>query len=171
MFAEDLINAYPDAKVILTNRDVDKWWTSFCNSIGSVVTSRRYRLAGYLDPQGLGAVSRLGKLIVSVILGPLVTEAEAKARFAAHYEKVRKIVPKESILEYEVAEGWKPLCAFLGKDVPALDFPHTNDAKMFRERAEATTSVIFGRFAVKMVLPCLLITGVALAMYTRADRK
>ncbi|KAJ7619022.1 hypothetical protein B0H17DRAFT_641897 [Mycena rosella] len=106
MFAEDLVAAYPGAKVILTNRDVDKWWTSFCDSIGSVVASRRYRLAAYLDPRALGTVSRLGKLIMSVILGPIVTEAGAKARFTAHYEKVRKIVPKERLLEYDVAEGW-----------------------------------------------------------------
>jgi sulfotransferase family protein len=30
-------------------------------------------------------------------------------------------------LEYRVGQGWKPLCEFLGKDVPEEDFPRADD--------------------------------------------
>ncbi|KAF8119994.1 hypothetical protein K438DRAFT_2056635 [Mycena galopus ATCC 62051] len=112
MFAEELLAAYPDAKVILTNRDPDRWWKSFTESIGVVVSSTRYRLAAFLDPQSLGKFAELSQLIRSVILGPGATEEEAKRRFTAHYGNVRKIVPKDKLLEFEVKEGWGPLCAF-----------------------------------------------------------
>ncbi|KAJ7487001.1 P-loop containing nucleoside triphosphate hydrolase protein [Mycena latifolia] len=167
-FPEDLIAAYPDAQVILTNRDPDKWWTSFTEAIGSIITSRRYRLAGYLDPHALGKVAALAMLISSVINGPGMNGEEAKVRFIAHYNKIRRIVPKERLLEYEVKEGWEPLCAFLGKDVPPVEFPRTNDTKMMRERFHATTSMIFRRFAVQTLLPCVLLTGVGFAIYVAA---
>ncbi|KAJ7139141.1 P-loop containing nucleoside triphosphate hydrolase protein [Mycena epipterygia] len=171
MFATDLVAAYPDAKVILTNRDPDNWWMSFTQSIGAAAGSRKYRLAAFLDSQGLGKVASLARLIMSVILGPTITEEGAKARFVAHYKNVREIVPKEHLLEYEVSEGWGPLCAFLGKDVPAVEFPRTNDRKMLRENFQATMNEVYWRFAVRMVLPYVLLTGVGFAIYARSSRR
>ncbi|KAJ7767687.1 P-loop containing nucleoside triphosphate hydrolase protein [Mycena metata] len=165
MFAEELLAAYPDAKVILTNRNPDRWWKSFTESIGAVVNSTRYRLAALLDPQSLGKFAELSQLIRSVILGPGGTEEEAKRRFTAHYQNVRKIVPKDQILEFEVKEGWGPLCAFLGKDVPAMDFPNTNNKKMFLAQFEGAISAIYRRFALQTLLPSFFLTGILFAIY------
>jgi hypothetical protein len=33
LFAEDLIAAYPEAKVILTTRDPEEWWKSYSSTI------------------------------------------------------------------------------------------------------------------------------------------
>ncbi|KAJ6556370.1 P-loop containing nucleoside triphosphate hydrolase protein [Mycena capillaripes] len=134
MFAADLVAAYPEAKVILTNRDPDKWWKSFSESIGAIIGSWMFRLAALLDPQGLGRAAAVGQLVVSVIIGPIMTEEGGKARFVEHYDNVRKIVPKDRLLEYEVRQGWGPLCAFLGNDVPDVPFPRTNDTQMMHER-------------------------------------
>jgi hypothetical protein len=41
-------------------------------------------------------------------------------------------VPAERLLVYEVAEGWEPLCDFLGVPVPDAPMPHLNDTKSFR---------------------------------------
>ncbi|KAJ7669602.1 hypothetical protein B0H17DRAFT_1209671 [Mycena rosella] len=64
-------------------------------------------------------------LVVPALFGPVVTEEGAKARCIEHYESLRWLVPKERLLEYEVKDGWGPLpvCAFLGKDVPAGSSP------------------------------------------------
>lgn len=35
-----------------------------------------------------------------------------------HNEYCRSVVPKDRLLEYQTGEGWKPLCDFLGKEVP-----------------------------------------------------
>ncbi|KAJ7137156.1 P-loop containing nucleoside triphosphate hydrolase protein, partial [Mycena epipterygia] len=169
IFAEDLITAYPDAKVILTNRDVDKWWISFTESIRKLGTNYAYRLAAALDPQNLGRVAKMGQLSISVLLGPVITEDSAKARFTAHYDNVRTLIPKERLLEYKVQEGWGPLCAFLGREIPGVEFPRTNDTKMFLASFEATTSGILRRFLVKRIIPCILLTGVVFAIYVKCS--
>lgn len=40
-------------------------------------------------------------------------------------------MPEERLLEYEIKEGWEPLCRFLGKEVPGEDFPRVNDTGEF----------------------------------------
>jgi hypothetical protein len=45
-----------------------------------------------------------------------------KLRYKEHYEHVRRFVPKERLLEFSMGDGWEPLCAFLGNDVPAEEF-------------------------------------------------
>jgi hypothetical protein len=42
-------------------------------------------------------------------------------------------VPADRLLEFEVAEGWEPLCDFLDRPVPDEQFPRLNDAEAFRE--------------------------------------
>ncbi|KAF2182824.1 hypothetical protein K469DRAFT_585147, partial [Zopfia rhizophila CBS 207.26] len=37
--------------------------------------------------------------------------------FRKHYAHVREVVPKERILEFDLKDGTKPLCDFIGKDV------------------------------------------------------
>ena len=47
---------------------------------------------------------------------------------------VRKLVPKERLLEYRIEDGWGPLCEFLGEDVSLLEgeeFPKGNSAEDF----------------------------------------
>jgi hypothetical protein len=46
-------------------------------------------------------------------------------------EEVKRTVPAEKLLVYEVKEGWKPLCDFLDVPVPEMPFPHINERKNF----------------------------------------
>ena len=52
-FAEDLINAYPDAKVVLVVRDIDTWYRSFEELINEYYLPI-HRILQYLDPQLIG---------------------------------------------------------------------------------------------------------------------
>ncbi|KAJ7679938.1 hypothetical protein B0H17DRAFT_1161218 [Mycena rosella] len=133
LFSADLIAAYPEAMVVLQNRNIDKWWMSYVGSIGTLHTNLGFRLAQVLDPALRKFVSAQ-RLVLSALLGPVVTEEGAKARFTDHYNGVRMLVPKERLLEYDVKDGWGPLCAFLGKDVPAGEFPRMNDTQVFTGR-------------------------------------
>jgi hypothetical protein len=56
-------------------------------------------------------------------------QTTAKKAFREHNENVRKLAKERGreVLEYEVKEGWRPLCAFLGKEVPAEGFPRKDD--------------------------------------------
>ena len=40
-FTEDLIKAYPEAKVVLVERDIDRWYQNFEEGIAKQVVSRR----------------------------------------------------------------------------------------------------------------------------------
>lgn len=50
-----------------------------------------------------------------------------KAVFREHYAMVRKLVPEDNLLEYDIKQGWGPLCKFLGHEAPNSPFPRTND--------------------------------------------
>ena len=52
----------------------------------------------------------------------------------AHNEQVKRVVPAERLLVWEVTDGWEPLCEFLEVDVPETPFPHANDRDTFLER-------------------------------------
>lgn len=53
----------------------------------------------------------------------------AREVWEGHHETVRRMVPKERLLEFKPGEelGWDRLCAFLGKEVPVgVEFPRLN---------------------------------------------
>ncbi|KAJ7106842.1 hypothetical protein C8R43DRAFT_1140400 [Mycena crocata] len=59
-------------------------------------------------------------------------------------------------------------CAFLGDDVPDVEFPHTNDTETFKKRADAATYFILRKAAKQVLLPALgvavLIGGIYAAL-------
>jgi hypothetical protein len=60
--------------------------------------------------------------------------------YRKHYADIRRTIPKERVLEYELGSGWGPLCKFLDKDVPDVPFPHLNEGQtislVFKEMAQ-----------------------------------
>ena len=53
-------------------------------------------------------------------------EDRLRAAYIKHNLYVQSIVPKENLLVWNVKDGWKPLCDFLGKPVPDCPIPHDN---------------------------------------------
>merc|ERR1712224_2716 len=50
-------------------------------------------------------------------------------QYRAHNDLVRKTVPDDRLLIFNVKEGWEPLCDFLGKEVPdGVPFPNVNES-------------------------------------------
>ncbi|USW58263.1 hypothetical protein Slin15195_G115820 [Septoria linicola] len=58
---------------------------------------------------------------------------KAKQAYVRHYKTVRESVKPELLLDFQFKDGWKPLCEFLGKEVPDVEFPRINDAASYRE--------------------------------------
>ncbi|KAJ7032612.1 P-loop containing nucleoside triphosphate hydrolase protein [Mycena alexandri] len=159
LFSEDLIAAYPEAKVILTIRDPTEWWTSY-NDLQGIWCSKRTRLAARLSPTHFGKGFTFIKRSVSLFLGSLVPEAqeeESKKRFVAHYDHVRRLLPQDRLLEYEVGEGWQTLCAFLEEPVPQGDFPRINDTEGSRKMVNSRAGRIFVRTGLQIAFLVLLI--------------
>merc|ERR1719245_296105 len=53
--------------------------------------------------------------------------------FHEHVEEVKKHVPEDKLLVFEVKQGWKPLCDFLEVPVPDSVFPRINDTEAMQE--------------------------------------
>jgi len=144
-FAEELIAAYPEAKVVILNRDVDKWYQSMTETI---LKHGRLGPLGMLrdliDWRESGQVGIMIGQEMKGLMGPGgATESNMKKFFVEYHENLRRIVPKERLLEYKVQDGYKPLCDFLGLPVPTIvvdkkeveePFPRVNEGQAFGDR-------------------------------------
>lgn len=52
--------------------------------------------------------------------------------YLRHNDYIRKVVPKDRLIEFEPSQGWEPLCEFLGQSVPDSPYPHLNDTKQMQ---------------------------------------
>ncbi len=125
-FTPELIAAYPDAQVVLNYRDPDKWLASMYATIFRVIRWRFWDLLRYTDPSLCGAWRTHTLLTWDVFCGNDYGEF-CKQKFVEHYDRIRELVPKERLLEWEVRDGWGPICEFLAKEKPGADFPMIND--------------------------------------------
>jgi len=78
-----------------------------------------------------------------------------KDAYVRHNALIRKNVPQEQLLDFQLTEGWEPLCAFLGKEVPDCPFPHANDSKEYQARGKKLGRKMMGRAARNVLLPCM----------------
>ena len=59
----------------------------------------------------------------------------AQAMYERLYDEVVETVPADQLVIWQASDGWAPLCAALGVDVPDEPFPHMNTSAEFQERA------------------------------------
>ena len=140
-FAEDLINAYPEAKVVLVVRDVDSWYQSFEGFITEYYLPI-HRALQFLDPQLIGPAARMFGYVFKDKKGFFRAgnkeelQQNTKTIYKEHYELVGRVCPKERLLKFDLKEGWGPLCAFLGKEKPDAPFPSLNERGALAERSK-----------------------------------
>lgn len=120
--------AFPDAKVIHTERDEDDWWASFSTTIGKFHT--------VLDqvplPPHLNVLfHQISKTMVAPVFGDHTDKASAIRAYRAHNARVRATIPASGLLVFNVRQGWGPLCDFLDLPVPASAFPRSNPRAEF----------------------------------------
>ncbi|KAI9496898.1 P-loop containing nucleoside triphosphate hydrolase protein [Zychaea mexicana] len=134
-FVRPLLEAYPNAKVILIERDADSWYESVKNNVIKMLEVAEAR---ELSEHGTHLIRAFEKLwLDGVLLDPkLRADAEeVKSRYKAHNAWVKEHVPQERLLALKLEEGinWDKMCAFLGKPVPAEPYPRINSSKEFNE--------------------------------------
>lgn len=140
LFWRELAQAYPEAKVLLTVRDPERWYDSASQTIfnlkGIKLNQLLMRAASPVMPEA-GAFKRMGDNVLNLTKLPFDGRFEDKAHaisvFERHNEEVKAGVPAEKLLVYEVKEGWGTLCEFLGVEVPQKPFPHLNESQNFEE--------------------------------------
>ncbi|KUI56234.1 hypothetical protein VP1G_03654 [Cytospora mali] len=129
-FASELIEAYPKAKVILTVRDPDSWHSSTSKTVYQGIKDPTSQIISHFD----WAFSLYRPMLLTLwdrlFQGDF--ENRGKEVFKSHYDMVRSLVPADRLLEYDVGQGWEPLCKFLGEDIPDMRFPYTNSSRDFQ---------------------------------------
>ena len=122
----ELAAAYPQAKVIHTVRSEGQWWKSFSNTIAALLTSS--------DPGPAPPHIRTMMEVAAQFIGPQMLGGDRETALMAYRrrtEQVRAAIPSERLLVFDVAEGWEPLCRFLGVPVPRTPFPRANSTEEF----------------------------------------
>ena len=139
-FSEELVQAYPNAKVILTTRDnPDTWHKSVLNTLWRYQQpkNRPKGLLQYFWYYCLPAGAHDDKYEIIFAKTPFGNFPErGKQWYLDHNQMIRDIVPPERLLEFNAKQGWKPLLEFLGKDMPEVDYPHVNDGVSFRTNVD-----------------------------------
>jgi hypothetical protein len=161
---DELVAAYPDAKVILNVRDdPDKWLVSMNKTLFTVFKWPSWKLLQYTEPRLCGRWFKHVNLIWQVFCDGDRGEI-CKQRYLEHNEKVRRSIEPSRLLEYRVTEGWKPLCQFLELPVPASSFPTGNTPEEFIDTHKQLWKVAIymsTRRVLKYMVP-LVIVAVAL---------
>jgi hypothetical protein len=145
-FAIELAKAYPDAKVIILNRDSEKWYDSFAKTVQEMIKRREslepfeWMLRPCL-PADASAIIRMGNFLSKsgVGLGSYGKD-DCLRFFHDYYADCRMNIPADSCIEFRVQDGWAPLCEHLGVPVPGQQtadgwiqapFPQVNDTGAF----------------------------------------
>ncbi|NUM44438.1 MAG: sulfotransferase family protein [Anaerolineales bacterium] len=138
LYYREFMRQYPEAKVILTVRDADKWYDSAAKTILADIPAVVYPLARFLGifSRRLGDFPKVDQFARRVVhqglfQGRAHEREYTKAVFNAWNEEVKRTVPPDRLLIFEVREGWESLCNFLGVPVPAAPFPRLNAGDSF----------------------------------------
>ena len=120
-FWRELTATHPEANVILTVRDPDRWYDSISATI--------FTLRDDQWPEGPRDI-----IYNRTFKGRLTDRAHCRAVFTKHVDAVRETIAPDRLLVFDVKQGWKPLCAFLDVPIPEDEpFPHVNDTAAFHE--------------------------------------
>ncbi len=115
-----LIKVYPAARVLLSWRSAESWWTSFSRTILKVLMQTRER-------DHLGVL----RIAEATFGGRPDDRAHAIRTYEAHVEAVMATVPEDRLLVHRLGDGWAPLCTHLGVAVPAEAYPSGNAEDQF----------------------------------------
>jgi hypothetical protein len=127
-FYRELAQRYPEAKVILTERDPESWCDSAQATIFNPATAERIG--------GLPEMDEMMGALMGRVFGSGFGDRERMiAVYRRHNAAVKRDIPRENLLVYNPAEGWEPLSAFLGVKAPAAPFPKTNLREDFAKMA------------------------------------
>ena len=156
---KELLEAYPEAKIVLVERDVNQWMSSFEVLVEGVLNPAATYVLRWSDPTWFGRVINCGRGWIRLLVGTTdVKEVKkhSKGVYEAHYTNVRAAVPKDKILDYKLGSGWEPLCKFLGKDIPNVPFPHRNETDTLKN----SFGEIIGRSLKRSLFNGAVVTGV-----------
>lgn len=155
-YYRELMEAFPEAKLILTIREPESWYES--------VRETLYPLAHLMPPvwfTWLSKAARDARRVMFEVVwhglfrGRFENKDYAIGVYKAYNESVRKHVPPDRLLVFDVRQGWAPLCEFLGVEAPPDEpFPHANEGTLLKtmvRRMRISQITIYAMCAVALI--------------------
>jgi len=157
----DILKRYPEAKVILTVRDTpekfEASWKALLDTM--LITEQPFRLS---FPSFFGWIPlfrnlkeiryMMGTTHLQLEPGELTHGWREKEsgwlgdQYERHNRHIRDHVRNDQLLVFNVKDGWKPLCDFIGCKVPDKPFPHStvNDSKALKNLRRTFLITVYG---------------------------
>jgi len=141
-YYRELMDHYPQAKVLLSVRDGEGWVRSMRGTVwailhGDSVVHHLSDARGALDPLWRRFTELMEHMTWSehtgALAGDTFTDEGLVALMDRWNDTVKSTVPADRLLVWDACEGWEPLCGFLELDVPREPLPRLNDSASFRE--------------------------------------
>ena len=135
VFYKELMERYPESKVILTVRSAESWYKSIQSTIlplvqlrhmGNVMSER----VRQIRETWFGTFVRGAKLNLNDV-SILFNRQKMMQMYDAHIEEVKRTVPADRLLVMSLGDGWEELCSFLGKPIPKQPYPVSNTSGDF----------------------------------------
>jgi hypothetical protein len=130
---DELAERFPNAKVVLTTRDFDKWYESALETIYAVSLTVERPPVSWLvrtNPR----MRQFPQMTNDVIWGErgcfggrFHEREHAREVYERHIEAVKRKIPAERLLVYAPSEGWEPLCRFLDLPIPSEPMARKNE--------------------------------------------
>ncbi|KAH8673902.1 P-loop containing nucleoside triphosphate hydrolase protein [Xylariales sp. PMI_506] len=127
IFAAELVEAYPEAAIILTTRDEAKWYESMMNTL-----IHSFRNAPSPNPSPMASLARKYHLHCWANDFP----SYGREAFRRQEEVVRQAAVGRKFLVYNTGSGWEPLCSFLGLSIPDSPYPRNDDWLEYKKQVE-----------------------------------
>lgn len=133
LLVPELLELYPDAKVLVTVRDKEKWAQSWEAILKLIIPFWVSRMLYFWVPtvRYLPVLWSLFPTIFTARHGETMTDKASIYRIHdRHHEWLREVVPADKLFFVDVKEGWAPLCRALDVPVPeGVEYPRLNDGK------------------------------------------
>jgi hypothetical protein len=128
----ELARHFPEAKVILSVRDPDAWFASVQATITPFFAAR-----GRHSSPHLNALAEMGYQTIAVqVFDDRLSERDHATRvFRDHIAEVQAEIAADRLLTFDPRDGWRPLCDFLGAEVPDMPFPKVNSSRQSVDEA------------------------------------
>lgn len=170
--AKELVKAYPEANVILVEREIKAWLKSF-DVIAKGFFHPGNKIIATLDPKFTGRIYALIRIWMREEFRAMSRKAcmaNARETYYKHYAYVRTLVPKERLLGYELGSGGIHCVLFLGRRFRNVLFSRVSESAIMQEKVD----IVILRTAVTALTNLALGVGgivtLALAIYWQWKR-
>jgi Sulfotransferase domain len=140
-YTKDLVEAFPEAKVVLSERPPEAWANSMVKTIWALFYADNLMrhlsdARACIDPGWRAYLEMMKDMWHGAGLfddGRNTTPQHLAEAFTRRNDELKAELPAERLLVWSARDGWEPLCEFLEVPVPDEPFPQINDSGHFTE--------------------------------------